>query len=185
MLEEERIDPRHGSVRRVLRMVGPITVGVGALLVVIGFGSFFSTFSSFGEGGPGAFGPPRYFWCAFVGIPLLAIGGALCIFGFMGAVVRYQAGAVAPVGKDAINYLAEGTQEGVRTVASAVAAGLAAGAGNAGLAASCPKCGGSNDANAKFCKQCGSPLSTTCPSCGRANDADAKFCDHCGAGLTG
>ena len=47
----------------------------------------------------------------------------------------------------------------------------------------CPACGAHNDAGAKFCDNCGKPLSRTCPACGALNDADAKFCDNCGKQL--
>jgi membrane protease subunit (stomatin/prohibitin family) len=100
------------------------------------------------------------------------------MFGFMGAVARYQAGEIAPVGKDTFNYMAHGTQGGVRTMASAVGAGLAEGAGGATLA--CPACGHPNDEDAKFCDDCGAAVSKACPTCGAANDGHAKFCDGCG-----
>jgi hypothetical protein len=83
----------------------------------------------------------------------------MCGFAFQGAIARYQAGEVAPVAKDTINYLAEGTQEGVKTVATAVAEGIAAGMGGPRKADNrCPKCSHSNDADAKFCKNCGVAL---------------------------
>ena len=117
MHEEQKINPKHREIRQVLRIAGPLAAGLGLLLIAIGFGSFFM---SFGGGGP-----PRFFWCAFLGMPILFVGTAMCMFGFMGAVARYQAGEVAPVGKDTFNYLAEGTEDGVQTVAAAVGAGLA------------------------------------------------------------
>ena len=44
----------------------------------------------------------------------------------------------------------------------------------------CPSCQTANDADGRFCKECGSPLAHACPSCGRPADADAKFCAGCG-----
>ena len=44
----------------------------------------------------------------------------------------------------------------------------------------CASCGTANEADSRFCKECGSPLARACPSCGRAADADAKFCAGCG-----
>jgi len=44
----------------------------------------------------------------------------------------------------------------------------------------CPSCATVNDADSRFCKECGTPLAPTCPSCGRPADADAKFCAGCG-----
>ncbi len=57
-------------------------------------------------------------------MPLLFVGGVLCMFGFMGAVARYSAAEHVPVATDAINDLAEGTQGAFKTVARAVAEGV-------------------------------------------------------------
>ena len=176
MHEEQKINPKHREIRQVLRIAGPLAAGLGLLLIAIGFGSFFM---SFGGGGP-----PRFFWCAFLGMPILFVGTAMCMFGFMGAVARYQAGEVAPVGKDTFNYLAEGTKGGVQTVAAAVGAGLAQGMAGTGKTVPCPKCGHLGDADSKFCDECGTLLAKACPSCGQVNDHDAKFCAKCGSGLT-
>ncbi len=151
----------------------------GLIFMAVGVGSFFSAI--------GTLGPPRYFWCCFVGIPLLGIGGAVCKFAFMGAVSRYVADEVAPVGKDVINYMADGTQGVVRQVAAAVGEGLRDGtAGQAAPGARCPKCHTVNEAAANFCKSCGSPLmkSAHCPACGGLNDPSARFCEHCGKAMS-
>jgi protein-S-isoprenylcysteine O-methyltransferase Ste14 len=107
---------RHQGTRSFLRVAGPVVAAVGLVFLIIGLASFFSAFS-----GDGA---PRLFWCAFVGMPLLFVGGVLCMFGFMGAVARYTAAEQVPVATDAINDLAEGTQGAVKTVARAVAEGV-------------------------------------------------------------
>lgn len=170
MSDEERINPGHKQTRGALRVIGPLMIGVGVVFMVIGLGSFFSSF--------GSFEPPRYFWCCFIGLPLIGIGVAISQFGFMGAIMRYQAGEIAPVGKDTFNYMADGTKGGVRTVASAVGSGFRE--GMAGTSVDCPSCGHANDADAKFCDECGTAMSRLCPSCGGANDGDAKFCNNCG-----
>jgi hypothetical protein len=175
MLEEQKINPKHGEIRQTLRIAGPIVAALGALLIATGVGSFFLAF--------GGGGPPRFFWCTFLGMPILFVGTVMCMFGFMGAIARYQAGEVAPVGKDTFNYLAEGTKDGVQTVATAVAAGLTQGMAETGKTVRCPKCGHPGDGDAKFCDECGSPLTKVCPSCQRVNDHDAKFCANCGSGL--
>jgi len=91
--------------------------------------------------------------------------------------------------KDTFNYVADGTQGGVKTVASAAGQGLAEGMRSAGGAGGegkvlvrCHKCTGENDASAKFCDQCGAALAKArpCVNCGELNDPDARFCDHCG-----
>jgi len=100
--------------------------------MVIGLGSFFTSF--------GSFEPPRYFWCCFVGAPLLFAGLVISGFAFQGAIFRYQVGEVAPVAKDAFTYMAEGTQQGVKTVATAIGEGLAAGmSGSRKMDNRCPK----------------------------------------------
>lgn len=177
MLEEQQINPKHGEIRQVLRIAGPVAAGLGLLLIAIGVGSFCLAF--------GGGGPPRFFWCAFLGMPILFVGTVMCMFGFMGAIARYQAGEVAPVGKDTFNYLAEGTQGGVQTVAAAVAAGLTQGTAGSSKTVRCPKCGHPSDTDAKFCDECGTPLAKTCSSCGRINDHGARFCANCGSGWSG
>lgn len=173
------ISPRHDEVRSLLRVVGPVIAGIGLLFLLIGIGSFFSAF--------GGFGPPRYFWCAFVGLPLLGVGVSISKFAFIGTVARYIAGEVAPVGKDVTNYMVAGTKDSIRDVATAVGQGFAAaGGGQASSMIRCPKCHAENDALAKFCDSCGAPLAKTkrCEKCGELNDPDARFCDNCGNAVT-
>ena len=119
MSEESKIDPKHSTSRLFLRMLGPTITGLGLLLTVIGFGSFLYSFGSHEF--------PRYFWCIFVGLPLLFVGISMSMFGFLGSFTRYVSGEQTPVMKDSFNYLAEGMQEGVKTVATAIGEGLAAG----------------------------------------------------------
>jgi RNA polymerase subunit RPABC4/transcription elongation factor Spt4 len=113
------------------------------------------------------------------------LGGVLSGAGFMGAVSRYVAGESAPVAKDTFNYMADGTKDGVKKVATAVGEGLAAGGIGKPVQLRCHKCNELNDAESKFCKQCGTSLlkSKACPACNELNDPDAKFCDNCGRAL--
>ena len=173
MSDEPKINPGHAATRNFLRIAGPIVLAIGGFFMLVGLVNFFSAF--------GGGGPPRLFWCFFVGMPLMFAGAVLTNFGFMGAIVRYQAGEVAPVGKDTFNYMAEGTKEGVRTVATAIATGLRDTSTQSQLR--CSACGHSNDANAKFCDECGAVLSKLCPACAKRNDGDAKFCSGCGSRL--
>ena len=76
----DSLDPGHNDIRDLLRVVGPAVLAVGVLFMIIGVGNFFASF--------GTFQPPRYFWCAFVGIPLMGVGMAICKFAFIGAVTR-------------------------------------------------------------------------------------------------
>ena len=111
-MEEERIDPGHKGIRDVLRVAGPIVLGMGVLLTVVAFVSFFTAF--------GGHGPPKYFWCGFIGLPMIAAGGAMTKFGYMGKVARYVSGEISPVAKDTINYVGTESREGIKAVASAI-----------------------------------------------------------------
>jgi hypothetical protein len=117
VMNEDRLrSPQHSNIRAMLRVGGPAILGLGLIFTLVGFGSFFAAL--------GSFEPPRYFWCAFIGLPLMFIGGALCMFGFLGALQRYVAGESAPVAKDVFNYMGENAQPGIKAVAKAVAGGV-------------------------------------------------------------
>ncbi len=49
----------------------------------------------------------------------------------------------------------------------------------------CGQCGTTNEANRRFCIECGSKLAAACPSCGTENPPAAKFCGECGSALGG
>jgi len=48
----------------------------------------------------------------------------------------------------------------------------------------CPKCGTINPPGARFCYNCGTPLTKKCPKCGNDVPLNAKFCPYCGNPLT-
>src|SRR3989449_3165877 len=47
----------------------------------------------------------------------------------------------------------------------------------------CAGCGSENREGAKFCNDCGAPLSLPCPSCQAENRPGARFCNECGTPL--
>jgi hypothetical protein len=116
MNDRQLPSPQHDSIRRFLRIVGPLTALTGLIFVIVGMVSFFSSF--------GTFEPPRNFWCAFVGIPLLGVGLIMTKFGYIGSIVRYFAAETTPVATDAFNEMAEGAQPGLRTAAKSVTEGI-------------------------------------------------------------
>lgn len=170
-----QIDSGHGSKRAVLRFFGILLLAIGVILVAIALIDFFSAFGSWRE--------PKLFWCAFLGMPLMFVGIVMCSMGFMGAVSRFAAAEQAPVVKDSFNYVADGIKPGVSDIASAFAAGLTGGSGEAKNV--CLTCGHELGGDAKFCDSCGRPVpgEKTCPTCKAQNRPDAKFCDQCGAAL--
>ena len=189
-------------------MFGPLLILVGALFVLVGLVDFFSAFNRASSGAfpgiPGGgdvvwstsvdgfpwvnssrSGGPTKFWCLFVGLPLVAAGIGMTTAGYKGAIARYSAGELAPVAADTFNYVADTTQEGVRTMVGGVVAGLRDEAGGkTEHAVICRRCGAENGEASKFCDQCGDGLPTeiACPSCSAINDPDARFCDGCGTG---
>lgn len=155
----EPFDPQHIGARAILRFVGPAMAVVGTLFMIMGLVDFFSAF--------GGMHQPDKFWCLFVGMPLLGIGLSISKFAYMGAIARYMADEVAPVGKDVVNYMGDGTTGTVRNLAAAVGEGFRSGmphdqesaeSSTPQVKVRCQKCHALNDESAKFCSQCGAPL---------------------------
>lgn len=171
---ENAINPGHSRIRIGLRISGVLVLVSGLIIFGIGLFDFLSAFDEFGQ--------PQRPWLLFVGLVLIPIGFALCAWGFMGAMLRYQAQETTPVGVDAINYAGPRMRPAVRSIASAISRGLAE--GGRGRSVDCPSCGASNDRSAKYCDQCGASFEKKCASCGHQNEADAKFCSGCSKELT-
>ena len=170
-----RVNPNAQGQRTALRGLGAVLALVGGAFTAVGLIDFFGSMSAHA-------GPPQYFWCAMVGLPLLGFGSMLLKFGYMGAIGRYVAGEAAPVASDTINYLGEEAAPGIRSAVRSVAEGLADARGTRTAQATCPACEVEVDADARFCDQCGADLKSrrTCPACETENDLDARFCDACG-----
>jgi len=176
--------PQHHQTRSALRVIGPLILIIGLVLTIVGLSGFFSAFGS----GPSFGGPPpgmRRFFLAFIGLPMMAVGGAITKFAFMGSVARYVASEAAPVVKDTTNYMIDGTKDAVGDLAQSVGAGIAAGMSGdkpSDDTVDCPGCGAACDSGARFCDQCGTaiPGEVRCERCGVMNEPDAKFCDQCG-----
>jgi Double zinc ribbon len=143
------------AVRSGLRVGGAILFGIGLILTVIAFGSFF--------GSIGSFSMPTNFWMGFVGLPLMAIGAAMMRAGYLGPATRYVAGEVAPTVKDALSFVGIGA--GQVTCAKCGGANRADATFcddcGAPLSITCPSCGRASGADATFCDACGKPLTAT------------------------
>ena len=173
-----RIDPGHEQTRGIFRTVGPLVAGAGALLTAVGLFSFFNAL--------GTFEPPRYFWCAILGLPTFGLGLMITKIGFLGSILRYMSGEMAPVSRDTFNTMADETAPGVRTLAEALGQGIGSGIGTMHGAAevTCPKCAAANARAARFCGHCGASLEPrACPRCGQANEGGSRFCSQCGGQL--
>lgn len=171
------INPNHAALQGFFRMAGPLLLIAGGLFMIVGVVDFFSSF--------GGMHPPQLFWCCFVGMPLLAGGIFLTKLGYLGKMARYLSQEVTPVATDTFNYAAGETREGVRQIATAISEGLSGRAPATAEAVTCPECTAANDADARFCSQCGTalPHRGACPGCGHEHDSDARFCDNCGRAL--
>ena len=175
-MDENRIDPGHNFTRDTLRTIGPVLLVIGGVFMIVGLVDFFSAFGGWHE--------PHLFWCLFVGMIFLGIGGPMTKFGYLGKIMRYMGQEAAPPVKDTFNYMADGTKDGIKTVVGAIGEGLRESGlgGGSQTMVRCHKCNALAQVDAKFCGQCGHSLSKTktCPNCRELNDPDAKFCDNCG-----
>ena len=158
------IDLHHRRTQAVLRLFGPIVLGVGVISTAIGLLSFYSSF--------GTFEPPRYFLAAIIGLPLIGIGLGITRLGYLGAYFRYFCGEVTPVAKDTFNTMSEGARHGLETMAHAAGRGFSTGLGTLPpdeQTVACAHCEVPNPADARFCSQCGTALKgSTCADCGAA-----------------
>jgi hypothetical protein len=145
---------KQNQIRSFLRTAGPLVLLVGLVCVGVATASMFGAFES------SSFGPPKYFWLAFIGLPLLFVGSVMTMNGYMRELMRFQAGEAAPVAADAVNYMANETKDAMQTVAKSAAKGIAEGieAGRWTKTNFCPHCGGSVTADFKFCPNCGKLL---------------------------
>ena len=153
----------YSKTKKTFRTLGFIILPIGLVLSIIGFIDFFMSFNSMTQ--------PKLFFCLFIGLPLTSIGIIFLILGFMKELNSFAASQSAPVHKDVINYMLDGTREEVNKTI------------NASKKIICPECKAENDKDALFCSTCGHKLKNKSQKCNAENDADAKFCKNCGEEL--
>jgi len=142
---------------------------VGGVFSAIGLSSLFISVGTADQ--------PHYFWCFYIGGPVIAIGFALLSYGCMGEATQHSAPR-APL-TDWLDH-DEGTtasppsSTGTGTDAATPAVGT--------TSILCPQCGHTNHDAAKFCETCGTPLENAkaCPKCHALSGPDALYCHHCG-----
>ena len=153
----------YSKTKKTFRTIGFIILPIGLVLSIIGFVDFLMGFNSMTQ--------PKLFFCLFIGLPMTSIGIIFLILGFMKELNSFAASQSAPVHKDVINYMLDGTREEVNKTI------------NASNKIICPECKAENDKDALFCSNCGHKLKIVCSKCNAENDADAKFCKNCGEEL--
>ena len=156
----------NSKARKVFRILGPILLGVGAILMLFSLLSLFTfNFSTS--------------FLGFIGIPVLFVGAVFTSLGYMGAMARYSASQTAPVAKDVTNYMVDNTSESVARMAGAVVKEVK----GESAPVKCEQCGEVAHPGAVFCDNCGKPLAKVCPKCSAINDQNARFCQKCGEPL--
>lgn len=185
------------KVGLILLILGAIFLVVGIILLIVGIANFTSNFDmpSF-PSEPTA--PTTNFSSSTV---MFILGGLLMAFGFgMGGygiyavffahgreILSYGASTIAPVVGETVSYMADKTapaiEKVVGSVASGISGGIAAGKNKVTKKLKCPKCEALNEADAKFCGNCGAKFKVErfCSNCGQKLEQDAKFCSSCGA----
>jgi ribosomal protein L40E len=142
--------PYERSYHSIMQLFGGLVVGLGVILTVMGSFSLFSSWRTVGGS--------HYYWTAFIGLPLIALGSAVTQSENLRSVDVSLAGdntTRLPV--DDITYE---------------------------VAKACMRCHATNPTSANFCNQCGSSLkASNCKSCGAKINHNARFCTHCGKSL--
>lgn len=130
---------RHESLKKKLKIGGTAVLAVGLVCTIVAFVNFFTVF-----GNPDA-GMPKLFFLGFIGLPLIAIGAIMLVFGFHREMGRFVKNESMPVVREA----AEELTPTIEDIASAVR-----GDGKT----ECPHCGQTVDGDSAFCKNCGKRL---------------------------
>lgn len=107
---------QHSGCRSALRVIGPVVLIIGLFLVGSGAYEIVAGDPFKNEG--------LMFVRMFGGMPMIFVGLVLTGMGYGGALARYHANEMAPVGRDTVNYLVDGTKGSMKDVASAVVGGL-------------------------------------------------------------
>ena len=154
---------KHERNKKKFKLLGSITLTIGICFTIIGFISFFSSFNSFE--------PPKYFWCCFIGFPLIGFGASLLALGYRKEVMRYMKNESLPIYKETYQEIKPELKETINIIK-----------GNGYVI--CHFCQTENDANSKYCKKCGGVISEIrCPHCNSLIDSDSTFCNNCGKRL--
>ena len=154
--KENFMNEKHEKTKLTLRILGIVLLSLGVVFSAIGIINFFYTASTNG-------GVPKLFFFAFIGFPMVGVGGMLLMFSYKREIMKYGKNETMPIykemGKDIAPVIKEFTAQEEKITCS---------------------CGAENDKNSKFCKECGKELVKKCPDCNEKLDADSNFCKNCG-----
>ncbi len=202
MKEKYVNEEKHQKVKRklniiglILLIIGLIMVGVGITLLILGIKNINSSnlLESPKEPKDDLMNNALTSMGYFIGGGLLfVIGFGMVFYGIYAVffahardIASFGASSIAPVVNDTVNYMADNTAPAVNKavggLAESITSGIVKGKQTANKTV-CPKCQETNDANAKFCDNCGEKLETEkhCPNCGEKLEKDQKFCPNCG-----
>lgn len=140
----------HPKARKVLRIIGFITLAIGLSLMITAEINFFS-------------GNTSLFFMNFIAVPFIFIGAVCLMYGFMRTVSGYVAGETTPVISGSANYIYEGIKNVDKKVCPNCkelndASSHFCKKCGASLADKCPNCGEIVSVEDTFCKKCGKKL---------------------------
>ena len=152
------MNKQNKKIKRTLRIIGISLLTIGIIFSAIGFINFFVSFSSME--------PPKLFWCAFLGLPLVGVGLGTTLQSYRGEIAKFVAEESAPAAQTFLRGVTPAVSDLAKEIASS----------NPIVC----ECGTQNNKGDKFCKACGKTLIATCPHCNVHLAPDSKFCTNCG-----
>ena len=127
-------EPRSETTRKILRVVGVLSMGIALVLITISFVDFFTVGDGFDD-------QPTKMWMFFVALPFFLVGGGCLQAGFVGAASRYTVGQTSPAVREfGSAFRGDSPEPRRRTDADGTF---------------CSECGVRNDRGARFCDSCG------------------------------
>ena len=116
-----KINPKHIAQKNRLIKIAKLFLVVGGIILVTGI-YLVSNHEPFSEDNVLS-GTTKHTFVA-IGIFSLFIAGNLLFFANTGAILRFKAQEMAPVGADTLNFLGEKAKPGIQEVAGAIASGV-------------------------------------------------------------
>ena len=172
-MQQEKIPDgrkKHARNKRSLFIAGTSLTSVGGIMIVIGIVLLARAVRMTSDSDVSSFVGAGV--CLVIGFGLASFGSIILAISKRQEISRYMKNETVPV----IN---EASQELKPAVKNFVSAAKEAD----DQTVICPNCQNPNSSTAKFCSQCGLPLSKVCPKCGKASSFDASFCASCGEKL--